>query len=354
MPVLFEATPEAARVKLWTRLVRVCQAVSRRSLSRVGRWWLMGMLVGSIVAVANSWFLHDRITQTLMTQSTARAMEHVQFGLLGRLRAQDFAPPHTPEVLADIQDLLDPVLLRMSADGSGTLGVDLLAPDGGIIYSNQPGMAGHQIPAAEQALLAEALRGRVATMIDLTGRHHEASTGTRYDDDSTLDVYVPVVIDGVVVGAYELDIGLPASRWSQPLGLTLAGGAAGGLLVLLRLGTARLWRQVHGREPIRPPEHPQPILGSSAPAVGAGTAEHLLSQRELEVLRLLAGGHSYRNIAAQLVLSEETVRSHVKRILRKTGQHNRTAAVTAALRDGLIHLTEAGGIPRGTRPETRP
>lgn len=65
-----------------------------------------------------------------------------------------------------------------------------------------------------------------------------------------------------------------------------------------------------------------------------------LTPRELEVLRLMATPATYREIAEQLVVSEETVRSHAKRILSKLQQPNRTQAVLAAVRVGLIELPE--------------
>jgi DNA-binding NarL/FixJ family response regulator len=71
-------------------------------------------------------------------------------------------------------------------------------------------------------------------------------------------------------------------------------------------------------------------------ATGVAPESTLLSARELEVLRLLAKTHSYREIAGVLVISEETVRSHVKHILRKLGQPDRTGAVLAALRAGIL------------------
>ena len=63
-----------------------------------------------------------------------------------------------------------------------------------------------------------------------------------------------------------------------------------------------------------------------------------LTPRELEVLRWMATPATYREIAAQLVVSEETVRSHAKRILSKLQQPNRAQAVLAALRADLIEL----------------
>jgi DNA-binding NarL/FixJ family response regulator len=63
-----------------------------------------------------------------------------------------------------------------------------------------------------------------------------------------------------------------------------------------------------------------------------------LTKRELEVLRLMATMATNREIAEHLVVSEETVRSHVKSILRKLDQPNRTQAVIEAVRRRLIEV----------------
>jgi DNA-binding NarL/FixJ family response regulator len=63
-----------------------------------------------------------------------------------------------------------------------------------------------------------------------------------------------------------------------------------------------------------------------------------LTPRENEVLHLLATSATYEEIGRQLNISEETVRSHAKGILAKLDQPNRTMAVVAAVRLGLIDL----------------
>lgn len=65
-----------------------------------------------------------------------------------------------------------------------------------------------------------------------------------------------------------------------------------------------------------------------------------LTHRELEILEWMASPNTYKQIAAQLSVSEETVRSHAKRILEKLNQPNRAQAVLAAMRIGLIKLNE--------------
>ncbi|GAB4404083.1 MAG: response regulator transcription factor [Anaerolineales bacterium] len=63
-----------------------------------------------------------------------------------------------------------------------------------------------------------------------------------------------------------------------------------------------------------------------------------LTPREMEILELMATPNTYKQIAKQLSVSEETVRSHAKNILEKLHQPNRAQAVLAAMRSGLIKL----------------
>ena len=76
-------------------------------------------------------------------------------------------------------------------------------------------------------------------------------------------------------------------------------------------------------------------LSGQAPAWSQALPEPL-SQRELEILRLLANGATNREIAAQLVLAEGTVKNHVTNILSKLGVTDRTAAAMKAKEMGLI------------------
>jgi DNA-binding NarL/FixJ family response regulator len=62
-----------------------------------------------------------------------------------------------------------------------------------------------------------------------------------------------------------------------------------------------------------------------------------LTGRELEVLQLVAGGLSNKNVADRIGRTDETVKIHLKNIFAKLGVSDRTEAVTLALRRGLIH-----------------
>ena len=64
----------------------------------------------------------------------------------------------------------------------------------------------------------------------------------------------------------------------------------------------------------------------------------VLSERELEVLRLMAAGAANKNIASDLAISESTVKTHVTNIFQKLEVNHRTEAVTQALQRGIIKL----------------
>ncbi|MCH7801936.1 MAG: response regulator transcription factor [Chloroflexi bacterium] len=63
-----------------------------------------------------------------------------------------------------------------------------------------------------------------------------------------------------------------------------------------------------------------------------------LSDREIEVLQLIAGGSANKQIAAELTISESTVKTHVANIFQKLNVSHRTEAVTQALQRGIIKL----------------
>ncbi|HTV60747.1 MAG TPA: response regulator transcription factor [Verrucomicrobiae bacterium] len=76
------------------------------------------------------------------------------------------------------------------------------------------------------------------------------------------------------------------------------------------------------------------------PSIGAKLADRMkvpeLSTRELEVLSLMAGGKSNKEIGATLFVSEGTVKGHVNHILAKLGANGRTEATRIAIKRGLV------------------
>jgi PAS domain S-box-containing protein len=83
----------------------------------------------------------------------------------------------------------------------------------------------------------------------------------------------------------------------------------------------------------------QPRKEASGPRTeweAAGPGEESLTPRQREVLALLGEGASTTQIATTLGLAEETVRNHIRQLLRRLGVHSRLAAVAHARRHGLI------------------
>ncbi len=107
-------------------------------------------------------------------------------------------------------------------------------------------------------------------------------------------------------------------------------------------------RQVHRGEPSLEASIARKVLQElSHPGQGKPTAEPL-TERELDVLRLIAQGMSNKEIAAKIFVAEWTVRSHVSNILGKLHLASRTQAALYALRSGLASLDD---VPASGNPE---
>ena len=117
---------------------------------------------------------------------------------------------------------------------------------------------------------------------------------------------------------------------AQALGALKAG--ASGYLLKSSVGTdlVEAIRSVHaGKQRISP---------QVATEIGEHAADDALSAREVEVLRCVAAGKSNKRIAAELSITESTVKAHVRSILPKLNASDRTHAVTIALKRGIFDL----------------
>jgi DNA-binding NarL/FixJ family response regulator len=177
-----------------------------------------------------------------------------------------------------------------------------------------------------------------------TGREAIALTRRREPDVVLMDVQMPD-LDGIAA-TRELAGAAPAAR---VLILTtfeeddyiwgLRAGASG--FLLKRTPAEELIRAVHtvaAGESLLSPSVTRRVIDRMArqpgPPPGASNLE-LLTPREHEVLTLLASGLSNAEIAAELIIEESTVKTHVKRILMKLGLRDRVQAVIFAYEHGI-------------------
>ncbi|MBG0814010.1 response regulator transcription factor [Planomonospora sp. ID82291] len=93
-------------------------------------------------------------------------------------------------------------------------------------------------------------------------------------------------------------------------------------------------RAVHGGQVLLAPEAVEAMLAAPGPAAPAGPVAPL-TDREREVLALIASGRSNREIARELAVAEKTVKTHVSNVLMKLGVQDRTQAALYAVRHGL-------------------
>ena len=117
----------------------------------------------------------------------------------------------------------------------------------------------------------------------------------------------------------------------------ICAGATGYLLkdtppsrLLQAIGEAR-----GGGSPMSP-EIARKVLAMFREIAPPRVADHQLSPREVDVLRVLAGGHSYKTAAAALELSVDTIRFHVRNIYEKLHVHSKSEAVGRAFHRGLV------------------
>ncbi len=98
-------------------------------------------------------------------------------------------------------------------------------------------------------------------------------------------------------------------------------------------------RSVYAGEPSLAPTIARKLMRELQRPPDLPPAEQPLSEREVQVLRLVAQGLSNKEIADRIVVSERTVRAHVSNILNKLHLANRTQAALYAIREGLSDAT---------------
>ena len=117
---------------------------------------------------------------------------------------------------------------------------------------------------------------------------------------------------------------------AQALRALRAGARAYLLKDLLHKELVSTIRSVHsGAKTVSP---------SVATEIASHSEDDSLNEREIEVLRLIAGGNANKEIAAQLDVSEDTVKGQVRNILSKLGAKDRTHAAMIAFRRGIIEF----------------
>jgi DNA-binding NarL/FixJ family response regulator len=111
-------------------------------------------------------------------------------------------------------------------------------------------------------------------------------------------------------------------------------------------------RNVYAGEPSLDPTIAWKILREMSGVEPTKRSAEELSERELEVLRLLTQGKTDQEIAQQLVLTDVTIRTHISRILSKLGLKNRVQAALYGIRSGMVSVNETNLLdddPGGSR-----
>ncbi|TMR95294.1 response regulator [Nonomuraea basaltis] len=152
-----------------------------------------------------------------------------------------------------------------------------------------------------------------------------------------LDLKMPV-LDGLgalerLAGSKTRVVVLTSVSDRADVGPAMRAGAAGFLYKDVDpLALVQAVRAVHGGQVLLAPEAAEAMLAGAAPDVPTPVP---LTDREREVLALIAAGRSNREIARSLAVAEKTVKTHVSNVLMKLGVQDRTQAALYAVRHGL-------------------
>jgi DNA-binding NarL/FixJ family response regulator len=208
--------------------------------------------------------------------------------------------------------------------------------------------------ADDQELVRSGLRALLqARDIDVLGeaRHGRAAVDLARScrpDVLLMDIRMPVM-DGIAATREVLAAGLPTRvlilttyDLDEYVYQALRAGAAG--FMLKSSPPDRLVDAIHvvaGGEALLAPSLVQRLIAEHVrrPPPGGGVPAMLLSltDRERDVLVLIARGLSNQDIAASLTVSLSTVKTHVNRVLTKLGARSRAQAVVTAYETGLVH-----------------
>ena len=200
------------------------------------------------------------------------------------------------------------------------------------------------LTADDHALLREGIASLVAIEPDMelvaqasTGREAIEQFRRHQPDITLMDLQMPDIsgIEAiiairsefpnariVVLTTYSGDVQVVRALKAGARGYLLKGNVHTDLLETIRA--------VHAGRKRIPPEVAAELAGH--------TGEDQLTARELGILQLIAKGNANKEIAAQLSIAEDTVKSHVGNILEKLGANDRTHAVTIGLKRGIIEL----------------
>jgi DNA-binding NarL/FixJ family response regulator len=189
------------------------------------------------------------------------------------------------------------------------------------------GIASLVASQSDMELVAEASTGREALEQFRKHRPHLTLMDLQMPDMDGIEAMVAIRSEFpeariIVLTTYKGDVKI--------LRALKAGARAFLLKGLLQKELLETIRAVHAGERRTPPE--------VAAELADHTIDDALTTREIDVLRLIAGGNSNKLIADQLSITEETVKGYVKNILSKLSASDRTHAVTIALKRGIIDL----------------
>ncbi len=370
------------------REARDAAHIGQEALSLPGVYWRLGLAHGGLGQYREAFAAADeglRLTEASGEQHTRVRLLNTKGWLYGELGLAAIASTWNAQALEDTRrelpedgEALCHALLNLSADCLALGQSDDAAVHLAEVEQLLAHAAGHihcaQRVRTRAALAAAALalaRGQAAQALEATGRAAELATtlaaskhlararllqARAWLQAGNVEEAERALYQGLRLAD---QIGNPPLRWqgSTVLGQVRerqhrwrdANTAYVAALALLEQCAATLADETLRDGLLRSPDAETVQAGLTGTAARRSVARPTypagLSEREVEVLRLIVAGRSNTAIAAELVVSVKTVNSHVASILSKTGAPNRAAAAAFALHKGLANPPNLPGLP---------
>src|SRR5437762_185314 len=286
----------------------LCERRSSNPLTEKDVLWMQAVADRTALAVENAQLYEDAV---------------MRLERLGSLQSLSLALSASPDLRLTLKVILDQVTAQLKVDAADILLLE--EPDNMLALAASTGFLATAVPdyrlPVDEGLPGRALTGRrIETLTALSAFSQFRRRSLFAREGFKAYGAVPLITRGKLLGALEVYHRTPLSPDQEWVSFLDALGSVAAIAIDNAAMQERLRKTSQGTA--APQRAPSPPQG--------------LSRLEIQIIRLMVEGLTNREIAAQVHLSQNTIKFHVRQILQKTGASNRTELAHQAAKDGWL------------------